>query len=155
MYVGFEAKNLIERLRTDHAVVVRFMDKIKESYLQCGRYIQKKLPLENDVLKSIGMLDPMIVSSFGQKGLRYLLKLLLLVTTVLSERKKIHTIKRLERFAWTVIFMVLLVTMLKLNVWFGGSLLVQDTQLCSKLCDLCSPSFMVLLLNPLSVRWMT
>ena len=65
MYVGFEAKNLIERLRTDHAVVVRFMDKSEESYLQCGRYIQKKLPLENDVLKSIGMLDPMIVSSSG------------------------------------------------------------------------------------------
>ena len=88
MYVGFKAKKLIEKLGTDHAVVVRFLDKVEESYLQCGLYIQKKLPLENDVLKSLGMLDPMIVSSSCQKVLRYLLKLPSLVTTVLSEEEE-------------------------------------------------------------------
>ena len=50
-------------LGKDHTDVTDFMNRVKETYVKCGKYIQSKLPFENEILKAFIAIDPLLVCS--------------------------------------------------------------------------------------------
>ena len=84
MFVGIKAKKLIEKLGKKHADVVYFLDKVEKAYVQCGEYIQSKLPLENKSLKALTSIDPLLVSNSNKNHLRRFLSLPTIMPTILS-----------------------------------------------------------------------
>ena len=62
LFVGFKAKKLIQKLGTNDKDVVKFLEKVEQSYLKCGEYVQTKLPLENAFLKAVSAIDPLLIT---------------------------------------------------------------------------------------------
>lgn len=66
-----------------HTTVKQFQDKAQEAYISCGKYLQKKLPLENKLLEAASAIDPLARGHSKTLGLLRILPSL--VTNVLSE----------------------------------------------------------------------
>ena len=74
------------------------MNLVKETYVECGKYIQSKLPLENEALKAFSAIDPLLVCSSNKIVLKRLVSLPTLVPTVLEDeeenkfQKEVHAV---------------------------------------------------------------
>ena len=88
IFIGLEAKKLVKKLGMEHVDVVDFLDRVEKAYVQCGQYIQTKLPLENKVLKALTSIDPLMVCSPNAIVLRRLLSLPSIFSTVLAEEEE-------------------------------------------------------------------
>ena len=71
------------------------------------KYIQSKLPLENETLKAFTAIDPLLVRCPNKLVLKRLLSLPTLVPIVLEDDEGIHSRKRCMLYAWMEIFLVL------------------------------------------------
>ena len=60
--IFFESKanKIVKKLGKDHTDVKDFMNRVKETFVECGKYIQSKLPLENETLKAFTAIDPLL-----------------------------------------------------------------------------------------------
>ena len=58
VFVGNGCK-IIARERVTDTTVQQFYKSAAEAYLECGKYLQKKLPLANPVLKALSAIDPL------------------------------------------------------------------------------------------------
>ena len=65
-----------------------FMEKVMTAYIETGKCIQKKLPLENETLETISFIDPKVVASSRSEVLEKLLKLPKLFSGVLKDEDK-------------------------------------------------------------------
>ena len=88
IFIGLKAKKLVKKLGIEHVDVVDFLDRVEKAYVQCGQYIQTKLPLENKVLKALTSIDPLMVCSPNANVLRRLLSLPSIFSTVLAEEEE-------------------------------------------------------------------
>ena len=52
-----------------------FLRTALQTYVKCGKYMLKKLPLENQLLQCFSSIDPIAILSHSQKTLQQLLKL--------------------------------------------------------------------------------
>ena len=57
IFIGLKAKKLVDKLGYENSVVVEFLDRVRKAYVECGLYLQNKLPLENDHLKAFTAID--------------------------------------------------------------------------------------------------
>ena len=88
MFIISKANKIVKKLGKDHADVKDFMNRVKETYVECGKYIQSKLPLENETLKAFSAIDPILVCSPNKLVLKRLLSLPTLVPTVLEDEEE-------------------------------------------------------------------
>ena len=82
--IGLKAKKLVDKLFHENGVVVEFLDYVREAFVDCGLYLQKKLPVENDTLKAFTATDPVIVTSPNELVLTRLLSLPSLVPNLVN-----------------------------------------------------------------------
>ena len=75
MFIGSKANKIVKKLEKDHTDVKDFMNRVKETYVGCGKYIQSKVPLENETLKAFNAIDPLLVCSPNKLVLKRLLSL--------------------------------------------------------------------------------
>ena len=68
--------------------IKEFMEKVMTAYIETGKYIQKKLPLENETLETISFIDPKVVASSRSEVLEKFLKLPKLFSGVLKDEDK-------------------------------------------------------------------
>ena len=85
LFIGLKAKKLVDKFGNENSVVVEFLDRVKKAYIECGLYLQKKLPLENNNLKAFTAIDPVIVTSPNELVLKRLLSLPSLVPSLLND----------------------------------------------------------------------
>ena len=88
MFIGSKANKILKKLGKDHTDVKDFMNRVKQTYVECGKYIQSKLPLENETLKVFTAIDPLLVCSPNKLVLKRLLSLPTLVPTVLEDEEE-------------------------------------------------------------------
>ena len=88
IFIGSTASKLVEKLGRQHVNVVSFLDKTAQAYIKCGVYIQKKLPLENKLLKAFSSIDPLFVTSPNGLVLKRLLSLPKLVLNILESEEE-------------------------------------------------------------------
>ena len=74
----------MKKLEKDHTDVKDFMNRVKETNVECGKYIQSKVPLENETLKAFSAIDPLLVCSPNKLVLKRLLPLSLSLSSSLS-----------------------------------------------------------------------
>ena len=82
--IGLKAKKLVDKLVHENGVVVEFLDYVREPFVDCGLYLQKKVPLKNDTLKAFTATDPVIVTSPNELVLTRLLGLPSLVPNLVN-----------------------------------------------------------------------
>ena len=80
MYVGLSARKLCNK---QDSAVVDFMKSVRKAYVDCGSYLQMKMPVTNKLLTHVSALDPVVRGE--PKALQYMLALPTLVTNVLTE----------------------------------------------------------------------
>ena len=88
MFIGSKVDKFVKKLRKDHTDAKDFMNRVKETYVECGKYIQPKLHLENETLKALCAIDPLLVCSPHKLVLKCLLSLPTLVPTVLEDEEE-------------------------------------------------------------------
>lgn len=57
IHVG-NASKILQRLSINDILVKRFYQRVKDAFVQCATYLQKKLPLDNPLLRAAASLDP-------------------------------------------------------------------------------------------------
>lgn len=57
IYVG-DASNILKHLSPNDILVKRFYQRVKDAFIRCATYLQKKLPLDNPLLRAAASLDP-------------------------------------------------------------------------------------------------
>ena len=97
MFIGSKANKIVKKLGKDHTNVKDFMNRVKETYVECGKYIHSKLPLENETLKAFTAIDPLLVCSPNKLVLKRLPSLPAVVPTVLEDeentfQKEVHAL---------------------------------------------------------------
>ena len=88
MFIGSKVDKFVKKLGKDHTDAKDFMNRVKETYVECGKYIQPKLDLENETLKAFCAIDPLLVCSPHKPVLKCLLSLPTLVPTVLEDEEE-------------------------------------------------------------------
>ena len=73
MFIGLKANRIVKKLGKDHTNVKDFMNRVGETNVECGKYIQSKLPLENETLKAFTAIDPLLICSPSKLVLKRLL----------------------------------------------------------------------------------
>ena len=59
MFLGAATEQHLSSNSSSALMVETFLEQAKEGYLACGKYLQKKMPLENKFLQAAQALDPM------------------------------------------------------------------------------------------------
>ena len=74
MFVGGKVSKLRKEFSKDDTVVSNFLNRaLSAAYLDCAKHMQKTLPLDSEVLKSLSCIDPIVRNhSTAVKGLRKL-----------------------------------------------------------------------------------
>ena len=88
IFIGSKANKIVKKQGKDHTDVKDFMNRVQETYVECGKYIQSKLPLENETLKAFSAIDPLLVCSSNKIVLKRLVSLPTLVPTVLEDEEE-------------------------------------------------------------------
>ena len=70
IFLGSRARLLFKKGKDED-----FMDKVVKAYVDCGKYIQQKLPLENKTLERVSYIDPQMVFSSSTEAMSKLLEL--------------------------------------------------------------------------------
>ncbi|CAM1291290.1 FBN1 (predicted) [Pycnogonum litorale] len=60
MYCGAGVKNVMKDSRRDDTTVRSFLNRACTAFMQCAQYLQKKLPLDNPVLRAVSAIDPVV-----------------------------------------------------------------------------------------------
>ena len=63
MFLGAQTKRVIAAAPKGCKVVEEFMENVSTAYVTCGKYMQKKLPLDSEVLFALSCIDPVIRGS--------------------------------------------------------------------------------------------
>ncbi|XP_041361320.1 uncharacterized protein LOC121377407 [Gigantopelta aegis] len=58
MFVGIKAEKIIKESHSKDIVVMDFLKRASTSYIQCATHMQKKLPLDNAMLRAVSAIDP-------------------------------------------------------------------------------------------------
>ena len=70
MFVGSKIKKLRKEVPKDDCVIKQFLSQASAAYIQCAQHMQKTLPLNSQILKSLSCIDPCIRNhSVSVKGL--------------------------------------------------------------------------------------
>ena len=85
LFTDLKTKNIVDELDYENGIVVEFLDCVIKACVDCGLYLQKILPLENDNLKAFTTIDPMVVTTPKKLLLTRLLTLPSLVPCVLND----------------------------------------------------------------------
>lgn len=96
MFVGGGAEKLIKTLGKEDSDVSKFRNQASAAYIECGKHLQRKLPLNNSLLKCVACTDPAvrghIESSNGLKRLSHHLN------HFLSEKEQSDIILEITKF---------------------------------------------------------
>lgn len=85
MFLGASTEKLIIG-KINHDDVQSFLEQVKDAYIQCGKYLQKILPLKNPLIKCLSAIDP---QARGHSiTLNRLKRLPTLVKNILSEEEE-------------------------------------------------------------------
>ena len=57
LFIG-KARKIVETMSANDILITEFYKKVEQAYYQCALYLQKKLPLNNDLLRAASSLDP-------------------------------------------------------------------------------------------------
>ena len=79
---------MVNSLGCDHVDVVDFLEKTLTAYVNCGLYIQKKLPVESKLFKALSAIDPLFVTSANTLILTRLLSLPQMIQNILSDKEE-------------------------------------------------------------------
>jgi len=82
MFLGVGVSEIVNTARSGDGEVHDFLQSVEKAYVTCGKYLQKKMPLHNAVLRSASAIDPL--SRGHTVSQEQLLKLPRLVTNVLA-----------------------------------------------------------------------
>ena len=85
--VGTIANKLLKKVNKDHPTVQEFLRNTLKAYAVCAKYMAEKLPLENEFLKNIAVIDPIAITSRKSTVLQSLLKLPCLMKNVLVDEE--------------------------------------------------------------------
>ena len=80
---GPKVSSIAKKLHKNDSTLRDFYEKAKQAYVDCAVYLQKKLPLQNQLLQTAMALDPVVKGH--TTTLKYLKSLPRLVSTVLTE----------------------------------------------------------------------
>ena len=59
IFIG-KARRILEHMSPNDTIVTRFYNNVREAFCQCALYLQKKLPLDNELLRAASSLDPLL-----------------------------------------------------------------------------------------------
>lgn len=59
MFVGRQTQQIMRASHKDDTVVAQFKKKAATGFIQCAKHMQKRLPLNNKVLRSMSAIDPL------------------------------------------------------------------------------------------------
>lgn len=147
LFIDLKTKNIVDELDYENGIVVEFLDCVIKAFVDCGLYLQNKLPLENDNLKAFTTIDPMVVTTPKKLLLARLLTRPSLVPCVLNDndeecsnkdRAVIVDATSLQLIAWWTIRSRMLIIWNCSNWWKNATLS------CSKWSLEFSASFIVL-----------
>ena len=82
--VGFITCKIVKDSRKDDEIMYKFLNEAITAYSNCAAYMVKKLPLNNDFLKTVAAIHPMAILAKSTVILKAILNLLEIVTNVLS-----------------------------------------------------------------------
>lgn len=68
MYLGKVNRKFVDKNK-GKSWVRRFLARLQEGFLKCGKYMQEKLPLNNKLIKSLACLDPQLQGSIACRRL--------------------------------------------------------------------------------------
>ncbi|KAL5010546.1 hypothetical protein ScPMuIL_012851 [Solemya velum] len=60
MYCGAGVKNIMKEIGGDDQTVLSFLDRASTAFIKCAQYLQKKLPLNNPLLRAVSAIDPVV-----------------------------------------------------------------------------------------------
>ena len=60
MFIGPQAQRLLKECRRSNSKATSFLDHVKDAYVATGIYLQKKMPVNNILLKHLSALDPAV-----------------------------------------------------------------------------------------------
>lgn len=97
MFVGSKIRKMMKEIPKNDSVLNDFLKRASAAYISCATHMQKKLPLNSKVLKSLSCLDPFIRShSMGVRGLNRLSEYL---SHMLSEEEESSILKEITSFS--------------------------------------------------------
>ena len=75
MFIGGANEVIVEQSKSNDQSISEFIKCVATAYVECGKYMQTKLPLDSEVLKSLSCIDPLIRQhSMATRGLKNLVK---------------------------------------------------------------------------------
>ena len=96
MFIGSTARKLMLKLNSKDPLRKDISERIQNAFVKCGKVLQQKMPINNELLKSLSAIDP-CARGHGLT-VRYLLKLPGLVTNVLTEEEESAYEKEVHQF---------------------------------------------------------
>lgn len=60
MYCGAAVKKIVRASHTADKTVRTFLDQARTAFIRCAQYLQKKLPLDNPLLRAVSAIDPVV-----------------------------------------------------------------------------------------------
>ena len=83
MFMGRAARKVVQKSNIKDYIVKDVLDRLSQAYVNCATKLQQRMPVNNQLLKTLSAIDP---SARGHSlTLRYLLNLPTLMTNVLAE----------------------------------------------------------------------
>ena len=96
MFVGSLARKVMQKSNIKDPAIRDIQERLQMAYVNCGKILQQKMPINNILLKTLSAIDP--CARGHSLTLRYLLKLPGLITNVLSEEEETEYEKEVHRF---------------------------------------------------------
>ena len=86
LFIGKKGGNVRSRSKNKNKHdLLPFLRTALQAYVKCGKYMLKKLPLENQLLQCLSSIHPIAILSRSQKTLQQLLKLYEQVDSIFKE----------------------------------------------------------------------
>ena len=96
MFMGAVARKIVLKSNSKDYTVKDVMERLQLAFEKCGKMLQKKMPVNNQLLKTLSAIDP---SALGHSlTLKYLLDLPTQITNVLTEDEQTKYEKEVHRY---------------------------------------------------------
>ena len=83
-FIGAKTASILSEWR--HTLTTELVAKVKEAFVSCGKYLQKKMPVDNVILKSASSVDPL--AKGHSLSLTYISKIDLLLPTADAKEER-------------------------------------------------------------------
>ena len=94
--LGAHTHEILDSCRKDDKMMASFRENVEKAYKTTAVYLQQKLPLNNELLRALSCIDPIIQGHHAAQP--HLLKLPKFVPTILTDEEKDDYYLEIRRF---------------------------------------------------------